>query len=229
MAMLSSEQTEPNKFKEILLEINRIIEKDRLRAGDRLPSERELSERLQCGRSTVREALRALELLGIITTKRGEGTFLQHHTSHQLVDVLAFYILRDVKSKQDLVEMRGLMEVNAAHLAAKRITAADVDRLQHILLKMEQKIKADELPGQEDHDFHHQIVRASGNELLLRMWYPIVLYSREVRESSLKRPGRPLEALEEHLTILQALQSGHPEQAAGAMRLHLEHGDYFRE
>lgn len=227
--MLSSEQTEPNKFKEILLEINRIIEHDRLSAGDRLPSERELSERLQSGRSSVREALRALELLGIITTRRGEGTFLQHHTSHQLVDVLTFYILRDVKSRQDLVEMRGLMEVNAAHLSAKRMTTADADRLQHTLVKMEQKIRAGELPSQEDHDFHHQIVRASGNTLLLRMWYPIVLYSREVRESSLNRPGRPLEALEEHRVILQALQSGDPDQAANAMRLHLEHGDYFRE
>lgn len=224
--MLLSDQN--NKFKQILLDINRIIENDRLSPGDRLPSERELSERLKAGRSSVREALRALELLGIITTRRGEGTFLQDHTSHQLVEVLAFYILRDSKSKRDLVEMRGLLEVDAAHLAAKRITVEHTGILEQILAQMEQKIEKGVLPGEEDHDFHQEIVRASGNYLLLRMWHPIVQYSREVRESSLNRPGRPKQALQEHYAILEALKTGDPVHAANAMRLHLEHGDYFR-
>lgn len=217
-----------NKFKEILLEINGIIEDDRLAPGDRLPSERELSERLRAGRSSVREALRALELLGIITTKRGEGTFLQHHSSHQLVEVLAFYILRDNKSKQDLVEMRGLLEMNAAHLAAIRMTTEHSDKLTRILERMAQKIAKEQLPTEEDLDFHREIVRAGDNALLLRMWHPIVQYSKEVRESSLKRPGRPLAALNEHRTIAKALITRDARAAADAMRIHLENGDYFR-
>ena len=71
-----------------------------LPVGGKLPSERELAERLQVGRSTVREALRSLELLGIIETRRGEGTFLSDFRKHQLVELLSTFILQDAKSKR---------------------------------------------------------------------------------------------------------------------------------
>ncbi|HBI03599.1 MAG TPA: transcriptional regulator, partial [Paenibacillaceae bacterium] len=75
-------------YQEILLEINNLIKEDGLKPGDRLPSERELAERLRVGRSSVREALRALELLGLITTRRGEGTFIQSYRQNKLIDII---------------------------------------------------------------------------------------------------------------------------------------------
>ena len=82
-------------FLNILEEIDQIILQDQLLAGDKLPSERELAERLSVGRSSVREALRALELLDLIETRRGEGTFIKELGSHRLVEILASFFLRD--------------------------------------------------------------------------------------------------------------------------------------
>ena len=75
---MTDSSTNRKVYEGILMQLNEIIAEENLRPGDKLPSERELSERLSVGRSSVREALRALELLGLIETRRGEGTFLKH-------------------------------------------------------------------------------------------------------------------------------------------------------
>lgn len=87
--MLDSTQ-DRKVYEGILLQLHEIIQEQNLRPGDKLPSERELSEQLGAGRSSVREALRALELLGLIETRRGEGTFLKHYRHNRLIDILGF-------------------------------------------------------------------------------------------------------------------------------------------
>ena len=74
--------------------------------GDKIPSERELSERLDVGRSSVREALRALELLGLIETRRGEGTFIKDFQEHRLVELLGTFFLQNEKVNEDLAETK---------------------------------------------------------------------------------------------------------------------------
>jgi len=85
-----------------------MITMDGLKTGDKIPSERELSERLNFGRSSVREALRALELLGLIETRRGEGTFIRDFRGHQLVQLLSTFILQDEKAIRDVYETKKL-------------------------------------------------------------------------------------------------------------------------
>ena len=86
-----------------------------------MPSERELAEQLQVGRSTIREALRSLELLGLIETRRGEGTFLSDYRKHQLVEVLSTFILQDIKTYEDVNETRQTLEKEAIPSFVKRI------------------------------------------------------------------------------------------------------------
>ncbi|WP_212774334.1 FadR/GntR family transcriptional regulator [Polycladomyces abyssicola] len=210
-----------DKFQAILHGINHLIEEDRLKPGDRLPSERELAERLGAGRSSVREVLRALELLGLITTRRGEGRFLNRHDAHYLVDILAFYILRDERSQEDLLEMRLLLEMDAARLAAERVTAEEIAQMSDILEKMKEKIRQNQLPVAEDFAFHRQIISAAKNRLLSRVWYPILHFSQCVRLNASSWPGRPLQALAEHREVLAAIASHDPERAAEAMKHHL--------
>ena len=93
-----------------------MIERNNLKSGDKLPSERELSERLNVGRSSVREALRALELLGLIETRRGEGTFIRDFEGHQLVQLLSTFILQDDKAKRDIMETKYLIELDCLWL-----------------------------------------------------------------------------------------------------------------
>lgn len=115
---------------ETLEQIRRIIREDGLVAGDKLPSERELSERLQVGRSSVREALRALEFLGIIETRRGEGTYIKDIGNHQLINLLGMFILQDKRAKADLAETKWLIEQLCLQLACQRWQEKDLAWLE---------------------------------------------------------------------------------------------------
>jgi GntR family transcriptional regulator, transcriptional repressor for pyruvate dehydrogenase complex len=179
-------ETGESKFQAILKEIHYLIEKDGLRPGDRLPSERELSERLGVGRSSVREVLRSLELLGLISTRRGEGTFLEPYHSHHLVNLLAAYILRDVKSKRDLVEMRILLESGAIHLAVQRATDGEIRQLTHLAERIGIAMREGGEVAVAVYDFHAFLIRMAKNDLLTRIWVPITQY-----EQTLNSGGYP--------------------------------------
>jgi len=209
-------------YEGILLQINEIVTRDNLRVGDKLPSERELSEQLGVGRSSVREALRALELLGLIETRRGEGTFLKNYRHNRFIDILGYFLLRDAKTKKDLIEMRKILELDAVRLACRRATAKHFEEMERILAASWERLAKGEIPTEEDYMFHRVICRSSRNSVLHRIWAPLVEYSESARSSSLAREGRAKTALEEHEQILEAIRSGDEEAAAEKMRLHLE-------
>ncbi len=118
---MTNDRSGTKVYVEIVHQLQSIIADDRLKTGDKLPSERELSERLKVGRSSVREALRALELLGLIETRRGEGTFLRDFQNHQLIDLLGAFILQDPKSKADLIETKKWIEMQAMQKLSQNI------------------------------------------------------------------------------------------------------------
>ena len=91
---MKNKQNSSKIYLDIVNQLRHMIEQDGLLPGDKIPSERELSDRLQVGRSSVREALRALELLGLIETKRGEGTFIKNFQDHKLVEILGGFFLQ---------------------------------------------------------------------------------------------------------------------------------------
>ncbi|MEH7254517.1 GntR family transcriptional regulator, partial [Neobacillus niacini] len=125
-----------------------MIATDNLISGDKIPSERELSERLNVGRSSVREALRALELLGLIETRRGEGTFIRDFQGNQLVQLLGTFILQDEKAKLDVIETKNLIEMDLLRLVISRI---DEKRL----LQLKGLVERNQL--NDDQIFYHLI------------------------------------------------------------------------
>ncbi len=164
-------------FVEILNKLKAIIQKDRLQPGDKLPSERELSERLNVGRSSVREALRAMELLGLIETRRGEGTFIKEARNHRLVEVLASFILNDGLVKKELTETRQMIEKNAILLASERRTEAEMDRLKDFLDQMEEN-DLTSIDSVVDRDFFRIVLDAAQNSLLKRLWVELTEYDQ---------------------------------------------------
>jgi len=219
--VLDSSQ-ERKVYEEILLHIHQIVQERNLRVGDKLPSERELSELLGAGRSSVREALRALELLGLIETRRGEGTFLKHYRHNRLIDILGFFILQDGKSKKDLIEMRKMLELDAVRLACRRATEKHFEEMERILAAAEERVARGEVPAEEDYQFHRVICRSSRNSILHRIWAPLVEYSNSVRVESLSREGRAKAAVQEHREIMAAIRAGDVQVAVEKMRHHLE-------
>lgn len=147
-----------------------MIERDGLKAGDKIPSERELCERLNVGRSSVREALRALELLGLIETKRGEGTFIRDFKGHQLVQLLAAFILQDDKAKRDIIETKYLLEIDCLWLSLMKATDEQI-------ISLNKWVKTTTF---SDDDFFLKIVQLADNHLFLKIWTILKDYYRSL-------------------------------------------------
>jgi GntR family transcriptional repressor for pyruvate dehydrogenase complex len=153
-----------------LEQIRQIIHDDGLVAGDKLPSERELSERLQVGRSSVREALRALEFLGLIETRRGEGTYITDVGNHQFIDLLGTFILQEKRAKEDLAETKWLIEQLCLQLACQRWQEKDLAWLEK---NVRQKSMNYEL-------FFQWATAAARNYLLERIWRVLHSFSATI-------------------------------------------------
>jgi GntR family transcriptional repressor for pyruvate dehydrogenase complex len=182
-----------SKFVEIVKEIRTMIEKDGLLPGDKIPSERELSERLGVGRSSVREALRALELLGVIETRRGEGTFLRHFHDHRLVELLGMFILHDPKIQDDVKKAKEIMEVGGLSLA-----------LQHRSLHEKIKMARERLEKEEwsRFDFFSFILDIGENHLLKKIWLIVSDYT-----TSIQNQHWPIEEYKPYyLKLLEAME-----------------------
>ncbi|SEQ72733.1 FadR/GntR family transcriptional regulator [Piscibacillus halophilus] len=157
-------------YQEVLEQIRLFIEEHELSEGDRLPSERELADQLGASRSSVREALRAIELLGLIETKHGEGTFLRTYRPYHSVELLATFVLRQPKTKEELLDVRQILEQQCIIRVMDHISSEDIDDL------IEQLVTIDE---QEVHEFiFKQLFSIVGNELLSKIWYLINNFSQ---------------------------------------------------
>lgn len=162
-------------FLNTLEKIRSMIQEDRLLPGDKLPSERELAERLSVGRSSVREALRALELLGIIETRRGEGTFIQDVRENHLIPLLGAFILQDTIAKKDLLEMNEMLEINAIMLILKHRPYEKLAELESCAKELDaQSIMA-------------SIIQRADNFLLYRIWSVLHQFVRAVLPPSIHR------------------------------------------
>lgn len=118
---------EKKGLESIVEEIHRLIIEEGLTTGDKLPSERFLKEELNVSRQSVREALRALEFLGIIYVRRGEGTYLANMDNHQLFQLIAKYLIQTDEQREDLVEMKSMMETYVKEQSSSDITVMEYD------------------------------------------------------------------------------------------------------
>ncbi|MFB4210667.1 FadR/GntR family transcriptional regulator [Shouchella sp. JSM 1781072] len=214
------------RYIEIIRALSEIIQHDDLKSGDKLPSERELSDRLQVGRSSIREALRGLELLDIIETKRGEGTFMKATSSYRLVDLLLSFILKDDQARKDLSETRRIVELEALKLAIYRISTEEIQQLDEFITHSKLKWSHGDFPVEADYQFHETIVRACGNVLLYNIWKSLVAFNKEAIKESLERKGRPPESIKEHELVVEAIKHREVEEALEAMSHHLKNSRF---
>lgn len=162
---------QPKRYLDIVLDIRKMISQENIRPGDRIPSERELAETLKVGRSTIREALRSLELLGLIETRRGEGTFLADHRNHRLVEVLSTFILQDDQSQKDVWETRMIHEISAIR------SICDNEVISQLPIWDSFSLRIEEGEGFIREDFVREIMVLSGNRLSLKIWLLLTQYS----------------------------------------------------
>lgn len=119
-------------YEEIIDQVKNMIYQGVLNPKDKLVTERELANRLGVGRSAVREAYSALEAMGIIEIKHGEGAFIKTVSTESLAKVLSFACLLDKGTPEELIELRKILEVESAGLASRRYKSGELDRMEQV-------------------------------------------------------------------------------------------------
>ncbi len=207
-------------YEAVAEQIERLILK-KLKPGDKLPSERELADMLQVSRSSIRDAIRSLELLGMVEPRQGAGTIVC-----ELVDPSIKPFAEALKRRQEMVgellEFRKMLEPPLAGRAAKHINVELVAKMDDILKLQEKKVAAGEDAMAEDAAFHYCIALGSGNSVVLKVLDLVMDLLRDTRQRALQVPGRPEKSLAGHRRILTAIKHRDADAAESAMRRHIQ-------
>lgn len=207
-------------YEQVASQITAWIEANGLQAGDRLPPERELATRLGVSRATLSQALVALEVIGVVVVRHGDGTVLTEasHGQQRIVEAIRAHADR----LPEVIETRDALETKIAALAAVRRTDEDLARIDDALAFMEADIAAGGRGVEGDERFHGAVTTAAHSLLLARLMDEIGDLVKETRIESLGQPGRPQNSLAGHRAIADAIRAGDPDAASAAMHAHVE-------
>jgi GntR family transcriptional repressor for pyruvate dehydrogenase complex len=194
---------------------------NKLKPGDMLPPERELVKRFGVSRSSIRDAIRSLEAVGLLEPRQGVGTVVRDLSSDAVVNPVAGALLQKRRVINELLDVRMIIEPALARRAALHASAEQIDEMQEILSRQEEKTRRGELATEEDSAFHYTIALAADNSVMLKLANVLMDLLRETRERSLQVGGRPQKSLAAHRRILAALKKGDAAAAEAATRRHL--------
>ncbi|MFN8005740.1 MAG: FadR/GntR family transcriptional regulator [Terriglobia bacterium] len=212
---------------EIVERMIALISEGILKPGQRLPAEKDLAVQFGVGRTTIREALRSLAVLGIVDGRVGEGTFVSSTNRRYLEKALQWGLLIDQKDVHDLIETRLLLESQTAFSAAQRAAPHQLQEIGDAIKGMERSVNDPASYLKFDLEFHLSVARASQNSIL----YHLVSMTRGYLQSWIQRslamptPRRTQRrteiSIQEHRRILRAIQNREAEQARQAMSEHI--------
>ena len=193
--------------------------------GTRLPSERQLAASLGVGRSTLREALAALDVLGLVDVRPGSGTYLAADSSELLPQAIKWSLMLRQPRTRDLVEVREHLEIVTARLAAERATDDDIARLRRTVDAM--RAAGDDVDAfvKADLDFHFEAARIAANTVLQDILRSIQSLLTAWFDRTLRVPGTMAATLTEHEAVCEAIATRSPDQAECRMRELMEAAD----
>jgi len=207
-------------YQEIVRQVKAMIAEGRFKSGDQLPPERDLAEKFVVSRTSVREALRSLESLGLVEIRPGEGTFVREVSVEALVEPLALVMASQREAIGELFEARRLIEPALAELAARRATPEEIHEMERILEEQAKEVAAGRTGLEQDAEFHAAIGAAAHNRAITRIAHAVMDLLRQSREASLSTPGRPTRSHDDHRRVLAAIRA---RDEAGAQRAMVEH------
>lgn len=198
---MGQRQYQQKVYLETFEKIREIIQERNLQPGDRLPSERELTDLLHVGRSSVREALRAMELLGLIETRRGEGTFIVDFRKHQLVELLSSFVFQRENADHDILEVKRIIETSGIYKLVFNRTYIDISQWNEKYFDREK--------------FFERILILTDNQLLLKIWYILSEFIRLLQFTN------PIEK-KYYIELLTAINSENWDQALSIYMLYFD-------
>jgi len=207
----------------IIEELGKLIAEGFLKPGDALPGERELSEMLKVSRTSVRQALKALDVLGVLDIRPGSRTCLNKSISKLLINPMKFMSLLHDVGDIELFETRKIIEVELTRLAAKNASEEDLESIEGFLAEAEKNLDNPDKYLYFEMKFHDSIFKTSGNRILTAMMSSInnlLLKSREKTVMFFKDNLK--KSLNEHKNIFFYIKEKDPEKAGKAMLEHLD-------
>jgi GntR family transcriptional regulator, transcriptional repressor for pyruvate dehydrogenase complex len=209
---------------QVVVQILELIRTGSLHAGDRLPPERELIEIFGISRPSLREALRALSMLGVVNTLHGGGAYVSDLDARTLLAPLDFYLSLTKANFADAFDSRRVIEIEIARRAASRATALDMDELNDII-EAHDKVKDDPIGFRIlDVRFHEKLSAIAGNAVLQRIAYGLYNLGLDFQNFSRRaqnEPGLSAQSTMDHSKIAAGITAHDPDRAAEAMSRHI--------
>lgn len=218
----SSPERGKRLYEEIVDQIQQLIRRGELKAGDKLPPERTLAHTFKVSRNCVREALRAMAEKKLLESRRGDGTYICVPDESALVSSLAQAIQMQKNRLLDIFEFRQILEPQIAALAARHINPAELARLKILVFEQERKHVANEDIAELDMEFHLILAKASRNMVLFEVVKLLNGILIETRSEILQSQARRTASLRSHIEIIDALEKHDEDSACRAMRSHLK-------
>ena len=209
-------------YEEVVSQVHELIKAGRFKSGDQLPSERELAETFKVSRTSVREALRALETEGLVISRTGTGTFVADLPIESLVAPLAKMLIEEKHALADVFELRKLIEPQIASLAAERATVRDIERMYRLLDKQREQVERGATGVEADTELHFAIGRATQNQAVEKLVSGLLDVLSKSREESLQPEARRKASIDSHLAIVASIEAHDQVKAREAMRYHIE-------
>ena len=210
----------PKAHEEVAAKIQRLIQKT-LKPGDKLPTQRTMATMFRATRGSVKDAVRRLELMGLVDPHSGKGTTVRKPSS--AVFLTHAKLLEEHRQLlSELLDFRKILEPPLAARAAKKASREEVAEIESILQLQAEKVTRGELTIDEDTEFHYAIALASHNSTVLQLLNVLMDVLRESRERSLQVKGRAAKSLAGHRRIMSAIKSKNAGVAETAMLRHIE-------
>ena len=212
-------------YQHVVEQIQLQIFNGELKKGDKLPSERDLTDQFNVSRASVREAIRALEVTGLIDTRQGEGNFISGSIEKSLLEPLTAMFHLNEGTPRDLLELRSVIEVRACELAAKRINDAQATELRKIIDDMS-SAHLEAHKAELDKKLHYYITEITGNVMMISLLSIIAAmmesFIQTNRQKILENPNNSAMLMESHEDIVEAIISKDSVKAGKAMKSHMK-------
>jgi len=192
------------------------------KAGDRIPPERELCQQLGIARTSLREALKAMELVGMLDSRVGDGTFVCPRSEFLARPLLWAFTGTDETELKDVMEARVMLERDLAGLAAERGSEDEIAKIGDAVRAMKDSVASGTLMIEADMRFHLAVAEAAHNGVLQNAVQLLRNLMRHWINLKLLIPNVPTRVLNQHVHIYEAIRARDADAARAAMRKHLE-------
>lgn len=203
--------------------VKQYILDNKLNPGDPLPPETQLSDKLSVGRSSVREAIKALQALGIVEVRHGEGLYVREYNFDPVLETIGFGMQFDGNTLSEMAQIRFLLEGAAIKEAVTKISGNDIHKLEKIMEVWKQRVKRNENVSDLDEEFHRNLYMAIKNKTLIKLLEVFWITFENLNSQTTIDPQPAELNYQSHLNILEAVRKHDANLAQERLLQHFEH------